>query len=120
MSVVLGLVLHASHRAVFEEAARTLSGVRLEWVTYERDDDVRPRVEALLAGQHLDGLLLGQMPFAKTREVLPADLSVAVTRSAGLDLSVAMFRATARGWRPTPVSIDTFDQDIVDDVVRAL
>jgi hypothetical protein len=120
MSIAIGLVLHASHRAVFEEAARTLSGVRLEWVTYEHEDEIRPRVEALLGGKHVDGLVLGQMPFAKSRDLLPADLSVAVTRSAALDLSFALFRATTQGWRPTPVSIDTFDQDIVDDVARAL
>lgn len=49
----------------------------------------------------------------------PADLPVAVLRSAGLDLSLALFRAVARGWSATPVSVDTFDAQTVDEVVRA-
>jgi DNA-binding MarR family transcriptional regulator len=120
MSIVIGLVFHASHRPVFEEASRTLSGAQLESVTYEHEDEIRPQVQDLLGRQHIDGLLLGQVPFAKTRELLPDDVSVAVTRAAGLDLSIAFFRATARGWPATPVSIDTFDLDTVDEVARAL
>lgn len=120
MAIVIGLVVHASHRAVFEEAARTLSGVRLEWVFYEHEDEIRPRVRELLGRERLNGLLLGKVPFAKSRDLLPADLSVTVTKSAGLDLSIAFFRAAARGWRPTPVSVDTFDPETVDEVVQAL
>ncbi|MEJ3748826.1 helix-turn-helix domain-containing protein [Actinomycetes bacterium KLBMP 9797] len=120
MPIVIGLVSHASHRAVFEEAARTLSGVQLEWVTYQREDEIRPQVRELLERQHVDGLLLGQVPYAACRDLLPADLSVAVTRSAALDLSIAFFRAAARGWPAAPVSIDTFDGETVDEVTRAL
>ncbi|HEX6351772.1 helix-turn-helix domain-containing protein [Actinophytocola sp.] len=120
MPIVLGLVLHESHRTVYEEAARTLSGVRLEWIGYQHEDEIRPRVEDLFGRLHVDGLMLGQVPFARVRDVIPADVSVTVTRSAGLDLSVALFRAAARGWRATPVSIDTFDPETVDEVVRAL
>ncbi|TMR93886.1 MarR family transcriptional regulator [Nonomuraea basaltis] len=117
---MIGLVIHASHRTVFEEAARTLSGVRLEWVVYEHEDEIRPRVQELLGREQLSGLLLGQVPFAKSRDLLPADLSVTVTKSAGFDLSIAFFRALARGWRATPVSIDTFDPETVDEVAQAL
>jgi hypothetical protein len=120
MAVVIGLVIHASHRRVFEEAARTLSGVTLEWVTYEQEQDIRERVAELLDRRSPDGLLLGQMPYAKCRDLLTADLSVAITRSAGLDLSLAFFRALTRGLRPTPVSIDTFDPETVTEVSRAL
>ncbi|HCT80279.1 MAG TPA: MarR family transcriptional regulator [Micromonosporaceae bacterium] len=118
--MVIGLVIHASHRAVFEDAARTLAGVTLEWVVYEHEDAIRDKVGNLLARQRLDGLLLGPVPYAKCRDLLPADLSVAMTRSAELDLALALFKAAAQGWRPTPVSIDTFDTDTVDEVSRAL
>jgi hypothetical protein len=64
--------------------------------------------------------MLGPVPYTKSRDLLPDDLSVAVVRSAGLDLAIAFCRALSRGWPPTPVSVDTFDQETVDDVVRAL
>jgi DNA-binding MarR family transcriptional regulator len=120
MPIVIGLVLHVSHRTVFEDAARTLSGVSIAWVTYEHEAAIRPGVEELLTRVDLDGLMLGPVPYAKCRDLLPDDLSVAVVRSAGLDLSLAFCRALSRGWRPTPVSIDTFDQETVDEVVHAL
>lgn len=116
----IGLVLHADHHAVFEEAARTLSGVTIAWVTYEHEDAIRAAVEELMARVRLDGLMLGPVPYEKCRDVLPADLSVAVVRSAGLDLSLAFCRALGRGWPPTPVSVDTFDQETVDEVLHAL
>lgn len=120
MSTVIGVVLHESHRSVYEEAAHTLSGVRLEWVVYEREDEIRTLVEDLFARVRVDGIMLGQLPFSRTREVIPADVSVTVTRSAGLDLATALFHSVAQGWRPTPVSIDTFNPETVDEVVRAL
>jgi hypothetical protein len=120
MAIVIGLVLHESHRPVFEDAARTLSGVDVEWVTYEREDAIRPGVGGLLARTPVDGLLLGPVPYAHSRDLLPADLPVVVTRSAGMDLALAFGRALAKGWPATPVSIDTFDQDTVDEVARGL
>ncbi|WP_327589399.1 hypothetical protein OHA25_22165 [Nonomuraea sp. NBC_00507] len=120
MTIVIGLVIHASHRAVFEEAARTLSGVRLEWVSYEQEDEIRPRVQALLEREQVHGLLLGQVPYAKSRDLLPAGLSVAVTKSRALDLSFAFFRAQADGRPAVPVSVDTFDPETVSEVVQAL
>lgn len=118
--MVIGLVIHASHHAIFSEAARTLAGATLEWIVYEHEDDVRRLVRATLAKRHLDGLLLGPVPYAKCRDVLPPGLPVTVTRSAGLDLALALFKAQAKGWRPTPVSIDTFDTETVDEVATAL
>jgi hypothetical protein len=120
MAIVIGLVLHQSHRAVFEDAARTLRGVTLAWVSYEHEREIREQVRALLDRQPIDGLLLGPVPYAKSRDLLPADLPVTVTRSAGLDLALALFRALARGWRPAPVSVDTFDSETVDEVTGAL
>lgn len=120
MSIVIGVVLHESHRPVYEEAAHTLAGARLEWVVYQHEDEIRPLVEDLFGRMRVDGVLLGQLPYTRTRGVLPADVAVAVTRSAGLDLSTALFHAVSRGWRPTPVSIDTFNPETVDEVARAL
>jgi hypothetical protein len=117
--MVIGLVLHEGHRARFAAAARTLS-VPVAWAVYRREDEIRGRVAALLRTEHLDGLLLGQVPFAAARDLLPADLPVAVTRSAALDLALAWARARGNGWPATPVSIDTFDPETVDEVAAAL
>jgi DNA-binding transcriptional ArsR family regulator len=120
VALVIAVVVHTSRRALFEEAASTLSGVSLKWVIYEREDDIRRQVADLLAGGQVDGLLLGSVPYAACRDLLPIDLSVAVIRSAALDLALTLYRAVAKGWEPTPVSIDTFDTEIVDEVARAL
>ncbi|MFI2277488.1 MULTISPECIES: helix-turn-helix domain-containing protein [Catenuloplanes] len=118
--MVIGLVIHASHRARFDAAVRTLTGATLEWITYENEPEIRPRVGELLRRKHVDGLLLGPMPYARAREVIPNSLPVAVTRSAALDLALAWGRALAAGIPGTPVSIDTFAQDTIDEVAEAL
>ncbi|AGZ44437.1 MarR family transcriptional regulator [Actinoplanes friuliensis] len=118
-ATVIGLVLHASHRPRFEEAARTLTGVTFAWAVYEHEGQIRDRVAGLLS-EPLDGLLLGLVPYAKSRDLLPQDLPVAVTRSAALDLALAWSRARGNGWPATPVSIDTFAQETVDEVAAAL
>jgi len=59
--MAIGLVLHASHRAVFEEAARDLAGVSLQWMVYHHEDEVRALVRDRPA---VDGLLLGPVPYA--------------------------------------------------------
>ncbi len=118
--MTIGLVLHAGHRARFEEAARTLTGVTFAWAVYEREDQIRGRVAGLLNADRLDGLLLGLVPYARSRDLLPEDLPVAVTRSAALDLALAWSRARGNGWPATPVSIDTFAQETVDEVASAL
>jgi hypothetical protein len=119
-ALVLGLVLHASHRRRFAEAAGALTGVRIAWAGYEHEDEVRDRVAGLLHAERLDGLLLGLMPYARCRDLLPPGLPVAVTRSAALDLALAWARARGNGWPATPVSIDTFDRETVDEVAAAL
>ncbi|MFI5937127.1 transcriptional regulator [Actinoplanes sp. NPDC051494] len=118
--MVIGLVCHASHRPRFEEAARTLTGVTFAWAVYEREDQIRDRVAGLLRTATLDGLLLGLVPYARCRDLLPAGLPVNVTRSAALDLALAWSRARGNGWPATPVSIDTFTQETVDEVATAL
>ncbi|HEX6355627.1 hypothetical protein [Actinophytocola sp.] len=120
MSLVIAVVVHSSRRALFEEAARTLSGVSLRWVSYEHEDDIRRQAADLLSDTHIDGLLLGPVPYAACRDLLPVDLRVAVTRSSALDLAMTLYRAMAKGWGQNPVSIDTFDNDTVDEVARAL
>jgi hypothetical protein len=120
VAMVIGLVVHASHRPRFEEAARTLNGVTLAWAIYEREDEIRDGVAGLLSRQHVDGLLLGLVPYARARDLIPAGLPVAVTRSAALDLALAWARARGNGWPATPVSIDTFDSETVDEVAKAL
>jgi hypothetical protein len=119
-AMVIGLVLHASHRPRFEEAARTLTGVTFAWAVYEREDQIRERVAGLLRAERLDGLLLGLVPYARSRDLLPPELPVAVTRSAALDLALAWSRARGNGWPATPVSIDTFARETVDEVATAL
>ncbi|WP_305786714.1 transcriptional regulator [Symbioplanes lichenis] len=120
MALTIGLVLHAGHRARFEEAARTLTGVTFAWAVYEREDQIRDAVAGLLAAGQLDGLLLGLVPYARCRDLLPDGLPVSVTRSAALDLALAWTRARGHGWPATPVSIDTFTRETVDEVATAL
>jgi len=118
--MVIGLVMHVGHRPRFEEAARMLGGVAFAWATYDHEAQIRGRVAELLRDRHVDGVLLGLLPYAKARDLLPAELPVAVTRSAALDLALAWSRARGNGWPATPVSIDTFAAETVDEVAAAL
>jgi hypothetical protein len=117
---MIGLVVHASHRARFADAASTLTGVEFAWAVYEREDEIRDQVSGLLRAHRLDGLLLGLAPYARARDLIPADLPVTVTRSAALDLALAWARARGNGWPATPVSIDTFTTETIDEVAAAL
>lgn len=118
--IVIGLVVHTSRRAAFEEAARTLTGVTLDWAEYEHEHEIRRVVQQLLARQHVDGLLLGPVPYAASRDLLPDDMCVEVVEPAGLDLALAFYRAVAHGWSPTPVSVDTYDPAVVAEVAEAI
>jgi DNA-binding MarR family transcriptional regulator len=118
--MIIGLAVHAGHRQRFTEAARALAGVELAWAVYERDDQIRDLVAGLLRETRLDGMLLGLLPYARCRDLLPPALPVAVTRPAALDLALALARARGAGWPATPVSVDTFDQETVDEVAGAL
>jgi DNA-binding MarR family transcriptional regulator len=114
--MVIGLVVHDDHRARFEAAAATLTGVDVAWATYREELDIRGRVSALLHDERPDGLLLGPVPWARSRDLIPPGLPVAITLPAALDLALAWARAD----RKTPVSIDTFPQATVDEVASAL
>ncbi|MEU4240402.1 transcriptional regulator [Actinoplanes sp. NPDC026619] len=116
----IGLVVPAGHRQRFADAARIVDGVELAWAVYERDDEIRDLVGGLLRESRLDGLLMGLLPWAHSRDLLPPSLPVAVTRQVALDLALAWARARGNGWAATPVAIDTFDREIVDEVAGAL
>jgi hypothetical protein len=118
--MVIGLVVHAAHRRHFERAAATLGGVTVAVAGYRHEDEIRDLVAGLLHTHRLDGLLLGLVPYARAGDLLPAGLPVKVTRSAALDLALAWCRARDRGLPATPVSIDTFDRETVDEVAAAL
>jgi hypothetical protein len=120
VSIVIGVVTHATHRTLFREAASTLGGVDLEWVSYDNEDEIRDKVADFLSSTRLDGFLAGPVPYTASRELLPPGLPVGVIRSSALDLTLALYRARARGWGPTPVSIDTFPADVVEAVASAL
>ncbi|TWG14192.1 helix-turn-helix domain-containing protein [Actinoplanes teichomyceticus] len=117
---MIGLVVHAAHRARFADAARTLTGVTFAWAVYEHEHEIRDRVASLLREHRPDGLLLGLVPYARSRDLIPDGLPVRVTRSAALDLALAWARARGNGWPATPVSIDTFASETVDEVAAAL
>jgi len=119
-ATVIGLVVHATHRPRFTEATELLGGVSFAWAVYEREDEIRDQVTGLLAARDIDGLLLGLVPWARARDLVPPGLPVAVNRSAALDLALAWARARGAGLPATPVSIDTFDQETVDEVAAAL
>jgi hypothetical protein len=118
--MVIGLVVHDDHRARFAAAAATLTGVDVAWASYREEAEIRDRVAVLLRDERPDGLLLGPVPWARARDLIPPDLPTAITRPAALDLALAWARARGNGWAATPVSIDTFDQATVDEVADAL
>jgi hypothetical protein len=120
MRMVLGLVLHTSHQARLVEASGMLTGVQLELVVYEQEREIRPKVEALLKRVRLDGVLLGRVPYDACRDLLPPDLPFSINRYTELELTLTLGRALRQGWAPAPVSIDTFDRSVVDDVTSAL
>ncbi|MFI1966367.1 hypothetical protein ACH429_20040 [Streptomyces pathocidini] len=120
MGITIDLVVHTSRRQVFEEAAGALAGVALRWTTYEYEHEIRARVAESLSRHCPDGLMLGAVPYDACRDLLPDGLPVTVTAGSGLDLALAFSRAQARGWAPTPVSIDTFAPEVVAEVAEAL
>jgi hypothetical protein len=118
--MVIGLVVHDDHRARFAAAAATLTGVDVAWASYREEAEIRDRVAVLLRDDRPDGLLLGPVPWARARDLIPPDLPTAVIRPSALDLALAWARARGRGWPATPVSIDTFSRATVDEVAAAL
>jgi hypothetical protein len=120
VAIVIGVVTHSTHRELFGEAASTLGGVDLEWVSYDAEDEIHAKVAEFLRTTRVDGFLAGPVPYTASRELLPPGLPVGVIRPAALDLLLAFYRAQERGWGATPVSIDTFPMDAVEAVATAL
>jgi hypothetical protein len=87
VGIVIGVVTHSTHRVLFREAASTLGGVDLEWVSYDHEEEIRDRVAEFLRTTRLDGFLAGPVPYTASRELLPPGLPVGVIRSSALDLS---------------------------------
>src|SRR5689334_3962983 len=120
VAIVIGVVTHATHGVLFREAASTLRGVDLEWVSYDHEENVRDKVAEFLSATRLDGFLAGPVPYTASRELLPPGLPVGVVRPSALDLTLALYRAQQRGWGRTPLSIDTFPAEAVEAVADAL
>ncbi|TDC24469.1 transcriptional regulator [Kribbella albertanoniae] len=117
---MIGVVTHSTHGVLFREAASTLRGVDLEWVSYDHEENVRDKVAEFLSTTRLDGFLAGPVPYTASRELLPPGLPVGVVRPSALDLTLALYRAQQRGWGGMPVSIDTFPAEAVEAVTSAL
>jgi hypothetical protein len=111
--MAIGLVVHDDHRERFAAAA---ASVDVTWAIYREEREIRERVAGLLRDERPDGLLLGPVPWARARDLIPPDLPISITRPAALDLALAW----ARMDRKTPVSIDTFTRATVDEVAAAL
>src|SRR4051794_10556966 len=112
--MVIGLMVHAGHRALFEEAARTLSGVTLAWAVYEHEDEICERVASLLRGDALDGVLLGPVPYARARvglqnlllntpEFADAWIENRGRRGVVVFVHAALFEEVTRQWVELPV-----------------
>lgn len=120
MTIVIGVVVHAGRRAVFEEAARTLRGARPEWVVYRHEREIHELVRVLLASKHVDGMLMGPVPFDECHDLIPDRLPVTLVRPGPLDLALALSRAQRDGLAVDTVSVDTFDTEVVNEVTGAL
>ncbi|AOS64191.1 MarR family transcriptional regulator [Actinoalloteichus hymeniacidonis] len=120
MSVVLGLIVHVKRRAVFEQATRMLTGVNWEWVIYDEEAEIRGLVAELIATRHVDGVLLGPVPYDASHDVLPEELPAVVIRPSALDLALAFSLVRARYPQVGRISVDTFDLDAVVEVRAAL
>lgn len=120
MRTVVALVAPVGHTWLFTEAIKSMPGLRPEWITYDREDDIRAGVRRSLAASRPDAIFLGPMPYDKCHDLLDESLEVGLLRYGPMDLVVAYSKAFKRGWKATPVSIDTFDPAVVRQVADAL
>jgi hypothetical protein len=119
MQIRLGIVCPRASRDVFQRAAEGVSGVVPRWVVYQAEKGIRSHVESALAD--VDALCFsGSLPLDRCRDILPGELPTAVVQFTGVDLAVCLFRARDRGLPPAPVSIDSIDQGLVDELVDEL
>ena len=87
----------STHGVLFREAASTLGGVDLEWVSYDHEGEIRDKVAEFLRTTRVDGFQAGPVPYTASQELLPPGLPVGVIRSSALDLTLALYRAQERG-----------------------
>jgi hypothetical protein len=113
-------VLPRRDRAAFEERVATLSGARFRWILYDHEEEIRALVRNVLAREAIDGIHLGPMPYDRCRDVLPADLPVAVPRTGAIELAVTFAKAMSMGWAAAPVSVDTIEDAVIAEVTGAL
>ncbi len=118
--MTLTIVVGRQGRADFEVAASSVAGVEIDWVTYAQEDEIREHVRRHLARGGVDGIVLGLMPYDRCRDILPDRVTVGILRMSAVDLAISFARIASEGRRLYPVSIDTFDLDVVHEVARAL
>lgn len=118
--MTLTIVVGQRGRAAFEVAASSVAGIEIEWITYDHEDEIREKVRRHLGGGRVDGIVLGLMPYDRCRDILPDGVTVGILRMSAVDLAVSFARLAAEGRPLSPVSIDTFDLDVVHEVARAL
>ncbi|MFD0663579.1 hypothetical protein [Thermocatellispora tengchongensis] len=115
----LGIVVPVTSESVFEAALAHLEGVDAQWVRYEDEGGIRPAVRETL--QDADALFFaGPMPLDRCRDLLPEGVPVAVARQGPIDLALALLRAREQGLPPAPASVDTFDEQVVEELAREL
>lgn len=119
MQIRLGIVCPRTSRDEFQRAAEGVSGVVPHWVVYQAERGIRRQVQSALG--EVDALCFsGSLPLDRCRDVVPADLPTTVVQFTGVDLALCLFRARDRGLPPAPVSIDSIDPQLVDEVMHEL
>lgn len=114
------MLVSAESRTAYEVAAKGVSGLEVEWLVYESEDEIRGILSAGMESGSIEGILLGPMAFDRCHDLLPDYMPVRVIRVGPTELGIGLARAAAHGWPLTPVSIDTFEQEVVGEVVGAL
>jgi hypothetical protein len=119
MQIRLGIVCPRTSRDEFQRAAEGVSGVVPRWVVYQDERGIRRQVQSALG--ELDALCFsGSLPLDRCRDIVPADLPTTVVQFTGVDLALCLFRARDQGLPPAPVSIDSIDPHLVDELVDEL
>ncbi|WP_283137710.1 hypothetical protein [Rhizohabitans arisaemae] len=115
----LGIVVPTASESVFQDALVHLQGVDARWVRYQDEDEIRSAVREVLP--EVDALFFaGPMPLDRCRDLLPEELPVAVARQGPIDLALALLRAREQGLALAPASVDTFDEQVVEELAGEL
>jgi hypothetical protein len=62
----------------------------------------------------------GSLPLERCRDLIPAGLPTAVVQFTSIDLAMCLFRARDSGLPSSPVSVDSIDPQLVDEVMDEL